>query len=104
MSIVAVPTPPPRNPHPDAKRRRAYVPTFDTARPPPRVDRAMAAVLLLARLGLRVSPRTLEGWPLPTRLVNGRATLDTAELLAYGRKLLDGSPNVRGGRARKAHP
>ena len=87
---------------PAAKKRRTYTPQLDLRNPPPRVDRQAGAALLYAVLGVRVSPRTLEGWPLATRLVNGRATLDTAELLAHGRTLLDGSPNVRGGRTRKA--
>jgi hypothetical protein len=82
--------------------RRTYKPTLDFDNPPPRVDRQAAAALLYARLGLRISPRTLEAWPLVTRLLNGRATYDTAELLAHGHAMLDGSPGVRGGRTRKA--
>ncbi len=92
------------SPVPDAtapKPRRTYKPMLDPRNPPPRVDRKMAAELLLARLGIVASPRTIEGWPLTSRLVNGRATLDTAELLAHGRAMLDGSPSVRGGRTRK---
>jgi len=89
------------NPVPDApKPRRAYKPTLDPSNPPPRVDRQAGAALLFARLGLRVSPRTLESWPLPTRLLNGRATYDTAELLAHGRALLDAALPIRGGRKR----
>lgn len=87
---------------PPPKQRRTHRPTLDLRNPPPRVTRPMLSELLLALLGLQVSPRTLESWPLATRLVNGRATYDTAEALAYGRKLVDGSPNVRGGRSRKA--
>ena len=82
-----------------ASNRRTFQPTLDPANPPPRVDRKAAAALLYALLGLQVSPRTLETWPLPTRLVNGRATLATAEVLAHGRAMLDGAPSVRGGRA-----
>ena len=53
-------------------------------------------------LGFPVSPRTLEGWPVPTRLVNGKATFDTAELLAFARSKLDAAPTVQGGRTRTA--
>lgn len=93
------------NPVPDAnapKSRRSYKPTLDLQNPPPRVDRKMAAELLLARLGIVASPRTIEAWPLATRLVNGHATLDTTELLAHGRAMLDRSPSVRGGRTRSS--
>ncbi len=83
------------------KGRRTYRPALDPANPPPRVDRQAAAALLYAQLGLQVSPRTLEAWPLPTRQLNGRATFDTAELLAHGRAMLDGSPSVRSGRTRR---
>lgn len=81
--------------------RRAYLPIIDPKNPPPRLPRALMARLLLDLLGLQVSPRTLESWPLPTVMVNGRATLDTAETLAYGRKLLAAAPTLRGGRRRK---
>ena len=84
------------------KPRRTYRPAFDVRNPPPRVDRKMAAELLFACLGIIVSPRTIESWPLNTRLVNGRATLDTSETLAYGRDLLEGSPNIRGGHKQAA--
>ena len=86
-------TPVERNPH-----RRTYIPTINSQNPPPRLPRHLAAKLLLEVLGLQVSPRTLETWPLETRRVNSRATLDTAELLAHGRKLLDAAPAIRSGR------
>ncbi len=81
--------------------RRTYKPLLDPQNPPPRVDRKGGATVLYAQVGLQVSPRTLETWPLATRLLNGRATLDTAELLAHGRAMLDGSPSLRGGRSRR---
>ncbi len=84
------------------KRCRTYEPALDPAKPPARVDRKMLAYLLFILLGLRVSPRTIEGWPLETKLVNGRATHDTAAGLAYGRAMLDAAPAVRGGRKRAA--
>ena len=87
---------------PGASVRRTYKPALDPANPPPRVDRQAGAALLYVRLGLQVSPRTLETWPVATRLLNGRATYDTAELLAHGRAMLDGSPSLRGGRNGRA--
>ncbi len=63
-------------------RPHRHVHSIDPDHPPPRVDRADASVLLLARLGFKISPRTLQTWPLPTERINGRATYNTAELLA----------------------
>lgn len=81
---------------------RTYTPHFDPHNPPPRLTRPMMAEYLLAKLGLQIAPRTLEACPLPSRIVNGRATYDTAEALAYGKAMLDGAPGLRGGRTRKA--
>ncbi len=80
------------------KRRRTYKPALDLANPPPRVDRRTAAALLYARFGVRVSPRTTEGWTLPTKRVNGYATLDTEDVLARGRAMVDAAPPIRGGK------
>jgi len=82
--------------------RNKYQPAFDPAFPPPRVTRPMAAHLLFARFGIIVAPRTLEGWPLPVRILGGRATFDTNEILARGRAMLDGAPAICGGRSRAA--
>lgn len=65
---------------------------------PPRIARRDAAPILYAVLGFPVSPRTLESWPVPTRLVNGKATFDTGELLAFARAKMEAAPNLRGGR------
>ena len=82
--------------------RRAHQPMIDPRNPPPRLTRPLLSELLMAVLGLQVSPRTLETWPLETRIVNGRATYDTAEAVAHGRAMLDGAPGLRGGRIRHA--
>lgn len=75
---------------------RFHVP-LDVAAPPPRVDRKDGSELLM-RLGYKISPRTLERWPLTVRLINGRATYDTAELLAHAdAKVAEAAP-IRGGR------
>ena len=78
--------------------RRAYKPTLDPQNLPPRVTRQDAASALYAVLGFPVSPRTLESWPVATRLVNGKATFDTAELLAFAGNKLNEAPSLRGGR------
>ncbi len=88
------PTPAPR------KRHRPDL-TTTAANLPPRIARRDAAPVLYAVLGFPVSPRTLESWPVPTRLVNGKATFDTAELLAFARSKLDAVPAIQGGRGRK---
>jgi len=84
-------------------RRKRHKPDLTTAANlPPRIARRDAAPVLYAVLGFPVSPRTLESWPVPTKLVNGKATFDTAELLAYARSKLDAAPAIQGGRTRAA--
>ena len=90
-------------PFPAPIRRNKYQPHFDPAHPPPRVTRPMAAQLLLAQFGIVVAPRTLEAWPLPVRILGGRATFDTNEVLARGRAMLDDAPAICGGRTRAAN-
>ncbi len=85
---------------PIKSRRAGFKPTLDSTKPPPRVDRRHAAQLLFDKLGLNVSSRTLETWPLKARLLNGRATYDTVELLEFARKRIETAPQIRGGRKR----
>jgi len=93
IPILLPPTPKPRNRHkPDLLRAATNL--------PPRIARRDAAPILYAVLGFPVSPRTLESWPVPTRLVNGKATFDTAELLAFARSKLDAAPAIQSGRTR----
>ena len=84
---------------PNARKRHRPDLTTCTALPP-RIARRDAAPVIYAVLGVPVSPRTLESWPVPTRLVNGKATFDTAELLAFARTKLDAAPAIQGGRNR----
>lgn len=77
-----------------ARARRA-----DASDPPVRVDRRQAAALV-SQLFFPVSPRTIETWPLMIRRVNGKATLETAELLAFARAKLEAAPPIKGGRRR----
>jgi hypothetical protein len=66
---------------------------------PIRVDRRTAAELV-TRLYFPVSPRTVEAWPLTIRCVNGKATVETAELFAFAQAKLDAAPPIKGGRRR----
>ena len=70
---------------PNRRQRRVVaalsLPRIDPARLPQRVDRATAAAIITERYG-PISPRTLETWPGPWVLMNGRATVATADLLA----------------------
>lgn len=98
-----IPSPSHTSPHGDAgstppSERHRHAPSFDPRNPPPRVTRAMGSAVILAQVGMQVSPRTLETWPVPTRMVNGRATFDTAELIAHASHRLQESADVRGGR------
>jgi hypothetical protein len=66
-------------------------PGIDLGILPVRVDRKMGATLI-TRFFFPISPRTLERWPLPTRLVVGRALYETAALFAHAQALLDAAP------------
>lgn len=61
-----------------------------------RVDRRDGA-RLIARLHFPISPRTLERWPVNWRRVNGRALVETEELLAEAQRRVDSAPVIRGG-------
>ena len=45
-----------------------------------------------------LSDRTMEAWPIATRLINGRACPDRREALEYAFRQIVDSPAVRGGR------
>lgn len=95
----------PALPFPAKAPRKRHKPDLTaTANLPPRIARRDAAPILYAVLGFPVSPRTLESWPVPTKRVNGKATFDTAELLAFARSKLDEAPAVQGGRRSKPTP
>ena len=64
---------------------------------PVRVDRATAATIV-TNLFFKVSPRTIEKWPLAIRHVNGRALIETSDLLALARAKLDEATPLMGGR------
>lgn len=64
---------------------------------PKRVDRRTGAALVNKHF-FPVSSRTIEAWPIPTKLVNGKATMATADLFAYAQEKLDAAPEIMGGR------
>jgi hypothetical protein len=61
------------------------------------VDRRSGAELISDNL-FPVSHRSLEVWPLPTRLVNGRIVVPTAKLLEIAFAKLNAAPVVMSGR------
>jgi hypothetical protein len=75
----------------------ADVPQPEIAKLPAHVDRKEGADLV-RRFYFKVSPRSLERWPLGWRVVNGRATCPTIELLMEARRRFDAAPIIRGGR------
>lgn len=63
---------------------------------PKRVDRKVGAQLVSQHY-FPISPRTLECWPLTWQRLNGRALVETAELLCEARRRVSEAPRVRGG-------
>ncbi len=63
---------------------------------PTRVDRQAGAALISHHL-FPISPRTLERWPVTWRRINGRALVDTSELLAEAQHRVNTAPAIRGG-------
>lgn len=64
---------------------------------PIRVDREVGAKLL-SRYFFKISPRTLERWPLTWRRLNGKAHCETAELFDVAEAMLSAAPAIMGGR------
>lgn len=64
---------------------------------PRNVDRRRGAEIV-TKYVFPVSHRTLEAWPLKIRHVNGKAIIETVELLAVARAKFDAAPPIRGGR------
>jgi hypothetical protein len=50
---------------------------------------------LVTRHFFKISARTLENWPVPTRRINGKAHYRTTELLAYARSVMEAAPEPR---------
>ena len=69
---------------------------IETRTLPVRIDRRLAAKIVSDRF-FPISRRTLERWPLTWRRINGRALVDTNELLAEAQRRVEDSAAVRGG-------
>jgi hypothetical protein len=67
---------------------------------PQNVDRRAGAELVTSNL-FPVSPRTLEGWPLPTRHVNGKAIIQTRKLFEVAYAKYIAAPVMMSGRRQK---
>jgi hypothetical protein len=65
---------------------------------PVRTPRDTAAALV-SKYYFKISPRTLERWPLTWRRLNGKAHCETAELFAHAELMLAEAPPVMGGHA-----
>jgi len=64
---------------------------------PARLDRRRGAEII-SKYFFPISARTLEVWPLTWRRVNGRALVETNELLAYAQAKLSAATPIRGGK------
>ena len=65
---------------------------------PPRLHRRAIPDYVRRRHGFKVSYRTVEAWPVPWEMFNGRAYVNTAALDAYISARLSAAPVIRGGR------
>lgn len=77
------------------------IPALNTAAIPARLGRAAAAALVTHHF-FPVSARTLERWPVKVRRVNGKALIETVDLIAVAKAKLDNAPPMACGPARKA--
>ena len=85
-------------PRPSAKLWNPELPSEpDPKRLPASLDRTGVA-RVVSHYFFPVSSRTIEAWPLPYRVIAGRAVYRTAEVLAFARRLLESAPLIRGGR------
>ena len=71
--------------------------TPDLAALPVRVDRKTGAELV-TRFYFPTSARTLEAWHLPVIYANGKALIETADLLDFARRKIEAAPKIMGGR------
>ena len=66
----------------------ATPPDPDLSKLPANVDRKTAAALVTRYL-FPISVRTLERWPVPSVVVNGKAVSPTAAIFAYAQSVMD---------------
>lgn len=69
----------------------------DLSELPARVPR-VAGAELVTKYYFQVSPRTLERWPIPWIVLNGRAHCETEALIAEAQRRLAKAPTIVGGK------
>jgi hypothetical protein len=77
-------------PHPAADRIAALI---AENRYPPRMHRSRAAEVVSQHF-FDISPRTIERWDVPVRIINGRAYMETRALLEEAQRRVDAAPPV----------
>lgn len=65
---------------------------------PPYSTRKSFAAFIQEQLGIEVPPRSLERWPLPIQIINGKATFPTSSGLEVVFQQLKTAPVIRSGR------
>jgi hypothetical protein len=71
---------------------------LDLAQLPVNANRRQLAEII-TRYFFKVSPRSLERWPLSWRNVNGQAICRTADALEEARRRLEAAPVIRSGQS-----
>jgi hypothetical protein len=74
----------------------------DLSELPVRVPRDIAAKLI-TQFFFKVSPRSMERWPIAWRRLNGRAHCETADAFALANSMLEAAPVLMGGRREAGH-
>jgi hypothetical protein len=65
---------------------------------PPFSTRRSGVKLLKEKVGIELSHRTLEKWPLPVQIIKGEATFPTVAMLEHVFAELNAAPVIMGGR------
>lgn len=61
-----------------------------------RIGRVAAAAYIAETYGFQVSPRTLEKWPVPYAVLNGRVAYEVDEIDRYARAKIADAPRRMG--------
>jgi hypothetical protein len=78
-----------------------YAQSIDLSGQPVMLNRKAAAALI-TRLFFPVAAKTLERWPVAVRHVNGRAMIDTREIVAFAAAKIAAAPVFAGGQSPRA--
>ena len=60
----------------------------------PRFSTLKTGARLISERYFPVSPRTVEKWPVAFRIINGRRSAETADLIAHAESMIAGAPPV----------